>query len=394
MPQLRKIFRHESASGLLMISAVLLALVVANSPLKPIYDTIHHTPIHVRIGPLVLDAPLIEWINEGLMVFFFLVIGLEIKRQLFEGHLSSAKCAVLPAIAAFGGMIVPAAIYLALTQGDVMLSHGWAIPTATDIVLALGIISLMGNRIPDGLRVFLTALAVIDDIGAVLIIGLFYGQDLVLGPLFYALLSATGLVLLNIFGVARPSAYVFFGLVLWLALHATGVQAALSGILIAFAVPMRSSARRGFSPVRATLRRFHPLAVLVIVPIFGFFNAGISINSDAFALLLGPASLGVIGGLVIGKPLGVVVATWLAVRLGAGELPRGVNWSQLQGVGMLAGIGFTMSIFIVAPSFSDPMVRDAAKLAVLVASTISAVLGLWWLSIYSSVSQAERAPVF
>lgn len=374
-----------------MLAAIVFGLVAANTPLKPYYDFIHHTPLHIRAGLLIIDRPLIDWINEGLMVFFFLMVGLEIKRQFFEGHLSTVKCAVLPAIAALGGMAVPAAIYLGLTWQDPALLKGWAIPTATDIALALGLLSLLGRRVPDGLKVFLTALAIFDDIGAVVIIGLFYGGDISPGPLLLSAVAAFGLVLLNRFHVLRPVAYAAVGLVLWVAMLNAGLEAALAGFIIAIAVPMRAAGCRCSSPVRETERRLHPWCVLLVVPVFAFFNSGIAIDGINAASLLARSSLGIVVGLFIGKQLGIFGAAWMAVRLGLGELPPKVNWVQLYGTGLLAGVGFTMSLFVATLAFSDPAVMGAAKLSVLIGSALSAIAGLLWLKVTLGVDNQDAA---
>lgn len=381
MTRLRKLFRFEQASGLLIIAAMLLGLAAANSPLAALYAAVHHAPIYIGVGPLVINEPLIGWINEGLMVFFFLLVGLEIKRELMEGHLSMPRCAALPAFAALGGMVVPAAIYAGLNWSDPEAIRGWAIPTATDIVLALGVLSLLGSRVPVSLKVFLTALAIFDDIGAVLIIGLFYGEDISLAPLLVAVFALAGLALLNAFRIARAAAYIVVGLVLWMAMLEAGVEAALAGILIALAVPLHGPGSHGPgshgpSPLRETERCLHPWGVLVIVPLFAFFNAGIAINGDAFESLLDPVSLGVVGGLFLGKQLGVVGAAWVAVRLGLGQLPAGVSWGQIYGIALLAGIGFTMSLFVASLAFSDAALIASAKIAILAGSFVSAVAGL------------------
>lgn len=376
MVRVLKLFRFEQASGLLIIVAILLGLVAANSPLSALYEAVHHAPIHVGVGPFVINEPLIAWINEGLMVFFFLLVGLEIKRELLEGHLSTARCAALPAFAALGGMAVPAAIYAGLNWADPVAVRGWAIPTATDIVLALGMLSLLGSRVPVSLKVFLAALAIFDDIGAVLIIGLFYGEEISLVPLLVATFALAGVALLNVFRITRPAAYVAVGLVLWVAMLEAGVEAALAGVLIALAVPLHLPDSRVSSPLRETERRLHPWAVLVVVPLFAFFNAGIAIDGDIFAMFFTPVSLGVAGGLFLGKQLGVLGVAWLAVRLGLGQLPAGVSWGQIYGAALLAGIGFTMSLFVASLAFFDVALIVSAKMAILIGSLLSAVAGL------------------
>lgn len=373
-----------------MVATMAVALAVANSPFKPLYDRVHHTPVHVRFGALAIDRPLVEWINEGLMVFFFLLVGLEIKRQFLEGHLSSAKAAALPAIAAVGGMATPAAIYAALNWDDPVLLDGWAIPTATDIVLALGVLSLLGAGIPTALKVFLTALAIFDDIGAVLIIGLFYGADLAPYPLLIAGAAAIGLAVLNVGGVRRFLPYGALGLVLWVAMLKSGVEAALAGVLIGFAVPLRAGVCGCGSPLREMERRLHPWVALGIVPLFAFFNAGLVIDAAAVNGIWSPVSLGIVAGLFIGKQAGVMTVAWLAVKSGIAALPRGVGWRHLYGAALLAGIGFTMSLFVATLAFADPAVRGGAKLAIILGSLLSAIAGIGWLCF---VRRGPRAAV-
>lgn len=292
------------------------------------------------------------------MAFFFLLVGLEIKRELLEGHLSTPRRAALPAFAAAGGMVVPAAIYASLNWTDPVALRGWAIPTATDIVLALGMLSLLGSRVPVSLRVFLTALAIFDDIGAVLIIGLFYAEDISLVPLIVAALTVGGLALLNVFRVARSAPYFVLGLVLWVAMLNAGAEPALSGVLIALVVPLRTCGVHEASLLRTVERCLHPWVVFGVVPLFAFFNAG------------------VVAGLFLGKQLGVLGASWIAVRLGLGQLPAGVNWGQVYGAAILAGIGFTMSLFIASLAFADSAMVAATKLAILIGSLLSTAVGL------------------
>jgi NhaA family Na+:H+ antiporter len=385
--RIQRLFRFEQASGLLMIGAMLLAFGAANSPLAPLYDLVHHTPIHLRFGPLIIEGPLVQWVNQGLMAFFFLLVGLEIKRQFLEGHLASAKHAALPAFAALGGMAAPAAIYVAFNWHDPALIRGWAIPTATDIVLALGVLSLLGSRVPTGLKVFLTALAIIDDIGAVLIIGIFYGESLSLLPLVIAGLAVGGLVALNALNVTRPSPYVVFGLVLWVAMLKSGVEAALAGALIGFTVPLRAPGCGCPSPLRRTERRLHPWCTLIVIPLFAFFNTGIAIDGIALDSLLTSVPLGVGAGLFIGKQIGVFGAAWAAVRLGGAQLPESVSWRQLYGAALLTGIGFTISLFVASLALADPELVANAKLAILVGSLLSAVTGLWLVHVSTRIER-------
>lgn len=394
MLRLRKLFRYEQTSALLMIAALLAALIAANSPLAALYQRIHHLPVHIRFGPLAIEEPLVQWINEGLMVLFFLIVGLEIKRQFIEGHLATFKCAVLPAIAAFGGMLVPAAVYLGFNGADPISARGWAIPIATDIVLALGVLSLLGSRVPTGLKVFLTALAIFDDIGVVLIIGLFYGEGLFFKPLLLLGLGVGGLMLLNALSITRVFPYVVIGLLVWVAMLKSGIEASLAGVIIALAIPMRSTGCLCSSPLRETERRIHPWCVLVVVPLFALFNAGITIDDNTIGALWNSVPLGVVGGLFVGKQLGVFGATFLAVRLGVGQLPRGVAWRQVLGVAGLAGIGFTMSLFVAPLAFADAALVASSKLAILLGSVLSGLLGIWVMhnSLRPMHQGAEAAP--
>ena len=376
MAKVSKLFRFEQSSGVLMVVALLLALVAANSPIAPVYKLIHHTPVHFRFGWFIVDAPLVQWINEGLMVIFFLIVGLEIKRAFLEGSPTKPPQIVLPAVAALGGMVLPAAVYLSVTANHPNLTMGWAIPTATDIVLALGILSFLGRRVPAGLKIFLTALAIFDDIGAVLIIGLFYGEGLAFLPLLIAAAAILGLGVANVRRVPRVFPYVALGILLWGAMLKSGLQPALAGVIIAFAVPMRVCGNRCFSPLRKTERCLHPWVALLIVPLFAFFNAGISFEGISFGSLVSPVSFGVAAGLFLGKQAGVFGTAWLAVRSGVARLPDGTSWFDLYGIALLAGIGFTMSLFVSSLAFADPQVVVSAKLAILTGSAVSAFAGV------------------
>jgi NhaA family Na+:H+ antiporter len=362
-----------------MIGAMVLALAVANSPLEPLYYQLHHAPVHVRFGGMIIGRPLVEWINEGLMTFFFLAVGLEIKRQLLEGHLASRKAAALPAVAAIGGIVTPAAVYAAVTWGDPVSLKGWAIPTATDIVLALGALSLLGASIPAALKVFLTALAIFDDLAAILIIGLFYGAELALYPVAIAALSMLGLLALNKGNVRRLLPYGALGLVLWAALLKSGIEATLAGVLVGLAVPLHAAERGCGRPLRDLERRLHPWVALLVVPLFAFFNAGIVIDPAALEGVPNPVPLAIIAGLFLGKQVGVMSLAWLAVKADIAALPRGVGWQDVYGIALLAGTGFTMSLFVTTLAFTDPTLRDEAKLAIIVGSLLSAISGLAWL---------------
>ncbi|MDX3966913.1 MAG: Na+/H+ antiporter NhaA [Bradyrhizobium sp.] len=359
--------------GVLILGGLIAGLAAVNSPLRPFYEYAHHATVHLGIGALTSDEPLILWINDGLMVFFFLLVGMEIKRELLEGHLSTFRQAALPAYAAVGGMAIPALIYAAVTWEDPAALRGWAVPTATDIVLAISMLALLGPRVPAALRAFLTALAIFDDIGAVLIIGLFYGKGLVVAPLAVAGLALVGLWLLNRSAVTRVWPYVAVGGILWAAMLSSGFEAALAGVLIGIAVPLRVP---GHTPLRRVEREVEPWVSFVVIPLFAFFNSGVTVDESAFDRLLAPESMGIILGLFLGKPIGIFVIAWVAVRLGAGRLPRGVTWTHVCGAAIVAGIGFTMSLFVAALAFPDPQMLANAKLAVLTASLISASVGL------------------
>jgi NhaA family Na+:H+ antiporter len=362
---------------------MLLAFVLANSPARVLYDTLHHLPVSVRVGALAIDKPLILWINEGLMVFFFLLMGLELKREVLEGQLSSRAAIAAPGFAALGGMAAPALIYFALNFADPIAMRGWAIPTATDTVLALTVLALLGAQVPVSLKVFLTALAIFDDLGAILVIALFYTQQLSVPSLVLATFGIAALIGLNVLNVTRTAAYVVAGVFLWVAVLESGVHATLAGVVIGLAIPMAGMREvKRFSPLRETERNLHAWVSLGVVPAFAFFNSGLGLSAAALDTLLTPVSLGVILGLLIGKPVGVFGATWLAVKLGIAKRPDGTNWGQLLGVAMVAGIGFTMSLFIAGLAFSDPAAFRNAKLSVIVGSLPSAAVGaaVLWLS--------------
>ena len=368
--------RSEQVPGLIILSAMVLGLAAKNSSFAPLYDFVHHATVHLGIGSLVSDEPVILWINEGLMVFFFLLVGTELKREVLEGHLTTLRQAALPAYGALGGMAVPALIYVALTWSDAGAVRGWAIPTATDIVLALSVLSLLGSRVPVALKAFLMALAIFDDIGAVMIIGLFYGKGLALLPLAVAALAFSGLWLLNRYAITRVWPYVALGGTLWLAMVGSGLQAALAGVLIGVAIPMHAPSRSGRSPLRRVEQVMNPWVSLVIVPLFAFFNSGVVIDMPAVEALATSVSLGIVLGLLLGKPLGILAAVWLATQLDAARLPQGITWLQISGVATIAGIGFTMSLFVATLAFSTSEIVTNAKLAVLVGSFLSATIGL------------------
>ena len=293
---MKSLLRSDQGAGIVMLAFMALALVAANSPLAALYQAVHHTPVHLRIGELLIEGPMVYWINQGLMVIFFVIIGFEIKQQVLEGQLNTLRSAALPAFAALGGMAVPAVVYASFNQGDAVGIRGWAVPTATDIVLALSILSLMGPRVPIGLKVFLTALAVFDDIGAVIIIGVFYGEHFSLVPAVVGLAAVVGLFALNRWKVTNPVAYIIVGAVLWVGMLKAGVEAALAGVIIAAAVPMHGDRTKSKSPLRSAENTLHLWSSLLVVPLFVFFNSGVVLDEKAFS----SSSEGVWLGIVLG----------------------------------------------------------------------------------------------
>ena len=368
-------FQHEAAGGLVLLAAAVAALIVSNSPLERLYDGLLETPVSVRVGMLALDKPLLLWINDGLMAVFFFLVGLEIKRELLKGELSSVRRAMLPAIAAVGGMVVPALIYVAINAGDPAALRGWAIPSATDIAFAVGVLALLGPRAPASLKVFLLALAILDDLGAILIIAAFYTSDLHWLSLLLAGVGTAVLITLNLRGVTRLAPYVLTGAFIWVCVLKSGVHATLAGVVVALAIPLSPRGEDEPSLLEELEERLHSWVAFGIVPLFAFANAGVSLAGMAPGRLLDPVPLGILLGLAVGKPLGILGATWLAVAGGLGPKPEGANWSQILGVGMLGGIGFTMSLFIGMLAFSEPVHAAQLRLGVLAGSLVSAVAG-------------------
>ncbi len=363
----------ESAGGVLLLAAAVIAMLVANSPLAALYDTLLDTTVAIQVGTLSIDKPLLLWINDGLMAVFFLLIGLEIKREVMEGELSSISQIILPGIGALGGMVVPAAIYVWLNWGDPIALDGWAIPIVTDIAFALALLSVFGSRVPTMLKVFLLTLAIFDDLAAIIIIALFYSGDLSPHALFIGALALCSAVVMNRMGIARVSAYILVGVVLWIAVLKSGVHATLAGVLIALCIPMRGDEMK--SPLRELERDLHGPVAFAILPIFAFANAGLSLSGMSFDDVTHPVTLGVISGLLVGKPLGILAFVGLAVGLGFIELPKGINWLQLLGVAFACGIGFTMSLFIAGLAFehgSGDYFRGD-RLGILVGSILSSV---------------------
>jgi NhaA family Na+:H+ antiporter len=366
--------RTETASGVVLLATAALALIAANSPLQGLYGALLDVPVGVRIGAIGLQKPLLLWVNDGLMAVFFLLVGLEIKRELAEGELSSREQAMLPCMAALGGMAVPALLYAAVNLGDPVALHGWAIPAATDIAFALGVLALLGSRIPPSLKVFLVALAIIDDLGAIVIIALFYSGELSLWSLSVAAGVLALLFALNRGGVTRIAPYLLLGILLWLFVLKSGVHATLAGVAVAFAIPVREDAS-GRSPLRAVEQALHPWVAFLVMPAFAFANAGVSFAGMTLGHLFAGVPLGITLGLFLGKQIGAFGAAWLAIRAGWARMPEGADWTLLYGTCMLAGIGFTMSLFIGTLAFEPASYAAPVRLGVLTGSALSGIAG-------------------
>ncbi|WBA14378.1 Na+/H+ antiporter NhaA [Salinivibrio proteolyticus] len=366
---IRQFLKMESAGGIVLIIAAVLAMFVANSDLQPLYDSTLHTYVAgLSVG---------HWINDGLMVIFFLLIGLEVKRELIEGALNTKDKATFPAVAAVGGMLAPALVYLAFNWGDPLAVSGWAIPAATDIAFALGVLALLGNRVPLALKVFLLALAIIDDLGVIVIIALFYSSDLSMMALASAFVATLVLVGMNMRKVTNIAAYIVVGLVLWFSVLQSGVHATLAGVVLGFAIPLKGKTEDAPSPLKKLEHALHPYVSYLILPIFAFANAGVSLDGVSLASLTEMLPLGIALGLLIGKPLGIFTFSWAAVKLGIAKMPARVTFSQIFGVSLLCGIGFTMSIFISSLAFVgvNGEFVTFSRLGILIGSTLSAVIG-------------------
>ena len=425
-------FRLEAASGIILISAAAAALIISNSPLADAYFAFWQTTVTAGAGALVISKPLLLWINDGLMAVFFFVVGLEIKREILVGELASARKAALPLAAAVGGMVIPAALYAILNIGRPGMS-GWGIPMATDIAFALGILALLGPRVPLVVKVFLTALAIVDDLGAVLVIAVFYTSDISWMSLGVASAFFAALVVANRVGAQRPLVFVILGAGLWVAFLKSGVHATIAGVLLALTVPARRridstaflarvralvdtfasqpttrdgrpsadqrdtihSLEVACKDVEAPLTRFehalHGWVAFAIMPIFALANAGVTLGGDFLSDLQSSVSIGIIAGLVVGKQLGVLGFAWVAVRSGLAEMPQGVSWRMLHGVSLLTGIGFTMSLFIAGLAFDQEMLLDQAKIGIFFASVIAGVGGYVLLR-GAGPSVAQEAP--
>lgn len=369
------LFRHDAAGGIVLLLAAALALLLDNSRLAWFSETLLQTRLSVSLGDFGLDKPLLLWINDGLMAIFFLLVGLEIKRELLVGELATRDRAILPVLAAIGGMALPAAIYALINIGDPVALRGWAIPTATDIAFAVGVLAILGDRVPTSLKAFLLALAIIDDLGAIIIIAVFYTSDLSMLSLGLAAIGIGVLVALNLSGVTRVAPYVLTGIFIWVCVLKSGVHATLAGVVVALAVPLHGADEDGASPLERLEHNLAPWVLFGVMPLFAFANAGVSLSGMSFGSLFEPIPLGVALGLLVGKAAGIFGAVWAAVRWQIASKPEGTTWEQILGVAMLGGIGFTMSLFIGMLAFPDPNYAAPLRLGVLVGSLLSAVGG-------------------
>jgi NhaA family Na+:H+ antiporter len=371
----RDFFRSDAAPGVLLIAVALVAFTWANSPLNPAYEAMKGVTLRVPIDALDLEKPLLLWVNDLLMAVFFLYVGLELKREVLRGELSNPRRAALSIAGAIGGMLVPALLYTLLNSGNPGGSKGWGIPMATDIAFAVGVLSLLGKRVPLALKVFLVALAVVDDMGAVIVIGVFYTASLNLTMLLVAGIAFALLWTLNLARVPWLALYLLLGLVMWYFVLKSGLHATIAGVLLATTIPLSA---RGNPMLENLEHAIAPWVSFLIMPVFALFNAGVPITS-AINGGVSFVTVGAFVGLVLGKPLGILGMAWLAVRLRLAELPLGVNWRMVLGAGMLGGIGFTMALFIASLAFKNDPALEAAKLGVLGASVVAAVLGLTFL---------------
>ena len=375
---LYQFIQKESSAGIILIFVTIAALLLQNGPLSSFYTGFLHTHVEVRFGDLQIAKPLLLWVNDGLMAVFFFLIGLEIKREVIEGHLSSLGKVTLPALAAIGGMIVPALVFFFFNKDDAFTINGWAIPTATDIAFALGILTLLGSRIPVSLKIFLMALAIIDDLGAIIIIALFYTSELSSVSIGIASIALITLFILNRMKVAKQSIYIVVGIILWVSVLKSGVHATLAGVALAFTIPLYSKDANGktFSMLKNMEHGLHYWVAFFILPLFAFVNAGVDLRGISVEEMTGSVPMGIMLGLFIGKQLGVFGFSWIVIKLGIASLPENATWKQLYGVAVLTGIGFTMSLFVDTLAYNDTdMFHYADKLAILMGSFLSGIIG-------------------
>lgn len=382
-----------SIGGILLFIAAIAAMVLKNSPIADWYSHLLTLPVQIRVGELDLNKPLVLWVNDGLMAIFFLLVSLEIKREMLVGHLSKLSSIVLPGIAAIGGIILPALIFITLNYKNPDNLHGWAIPTTTDIAFALGVLALLGSRVPVSLKIFLMTLAVLDDLAAIVIIALFYSGNLSWASLVVALITTVALFTLNSFNVKRIAPYILLGIILWVSVLKSGVHATLAGVILAFAIPLGDPNSDHASPMKRLIHDLHPWVAFGILPLFAFMNAGIAFSDFNPNKLFNSVPVGIALGLLIGKPLGVLLFSWLTIKIRLASLPERANWLQFIGVAFLCGIGFTMSLFIGSLAFQQGAAgyARADRLGIIVGSLLAGIIGYILLRI-SSRSPEHQSP--
>ncbi len=376
-PFIVKFFKMETAGGILLILSALIAIVFANTFLAPYYELLLSTPVEIRVGGLEIAKPMLLWINDGLMVVFFFLVGLELKRELLEGEFSDKRNIILPGVGAIGGMLIPALIYLYFNSNDAIAAKGWAIPAATDIAFALGVLALLGSRVPSSLKVFLTSLAIFDDIGAILIIAFFYTSKISLTALVVVAICILILTLLNKHNVESKIPYILIGIIMWVATLKSGVHATLAGVILAMFIPIRSKANPDNSPLKSLEHDLHSVVAFFVLPVFAFANAGISFSGVGFEDILHEVPVGIALGLFFGKQVGIFGLCWLFIKLKIARLPTGMSWTGLYGTSALCGIGFTMSLFIGSLAFEETGVNLLfdERLGILLGSFVSGVVG-------------------
>lgn len=379
--QFKKFLQLESASGILLLAFAMLAMVFANTPLKDFYFDFLSMPVSIQIGLFSIHKPLLMWVNDGFMAVFFVLVGLEVKREMMVGAISSYQKAIFPAVGAIGGMVVPALIFAFINHDSPEFQQGWAIPMATDIAFAVGVLGLLGKRVPFALKIFLLALAIIDDLGAIVVIAIFFSHDLSTTALISAGAAIVTLIIMNRMRVTAICAYMVVGLILWASVLKSGVHATLAGVIIGFCVPLKG--KNGEEPLVHFEHILAPWCAFVILPLFAFSNAGVSLSGMNLSTLFSPLTMGVALGLVVGKTLGVFSFSFVAVKLGIAQLSEGINFKQIFAVSILCGIGFTMSMFLAGLAFSgdeaDGRFISLARLGILIGSGISAILGYYLL---------------
>lgn len=391
--KIQDFLRYETSAGFVLMFVALLALVANNSPLSGFYSGFLSTPVEIQFGSFEIAKPLLLWINDGLMAIFFFLVGLEIKREVLEGELSSFDKASLPIFAAIGGVIVPALVYVYFNIADPVMIQGWAIPAATDIAFALAILALVGSRVPVSLKILLLAVAIIDDLVAIIIIALFYTQDLSLVALGWGGLGVVGLIALNRMGIMRITPYALIGVFIWACVLKSGVHATLAGVITALAIPLHAKDPSKSSPLHRAEHGLHIWVAFLILPLFAFANAGVSLAGITFSDVLAPLPLGIALGLFLGKQIGVFSFSWLAVKLGLAKLPSGANWCQVYGIACLTGVGFTMSLFIGTLAFDGDETLNAVRLGVLMGSIASGIMGYTLLRVFCKGPESTAIPV-